>query len=177
MVNDMELVRLSDKYKSYAIFARKLYEISFPIEEKRDNLEQCRVEKNPDYHFDLIMEGDEMLGIALYWQTPSLLFLEHFAILPEKRNGGIGSKALKLIKQKGKPVLLEIEPLKDDITTRRLGFYTRNGFKLNPYFHLQAKLKKGDNDVELKVLTYPEIISKEVYLQFIDYMNSEISAK
>ena len=173
----MRLICADKCNKNYLRLANLLYEKSFPIEERRDNLQQSRVEKHKDYHYDLVFLKEEFLGIALYWETPSLIFLEHLAILPEKRNGGVGSAVLNQIKQKGKAILLEIEPPKDEITNRRLGFYTRNGFKLNPYFHLQAKLKIGDGDVELKVLTYPEIISEKDYLQFIDYMNKEISAK
>ena len=161
----------------YLRLANLLYEKSFPIEERRDKFQQSIVEKHKDYRYDLVFLNGEFLGIALYWETPTLIFLEHLAILPEKRNGGAGSKVLSLFKEMGKPILLEIEPPTDSLTNRRLAFYERNGFKLNPYFHLQAKLKKGDGDVELKVLTYPEIISEKDYLQFIDYMNKEISAK
>lgn len=173
----MRLTSIFTADSTYLTTARLLYENSFPLDERRDEKEQKRVNGNKNYHYDIVLNGEEFLGIALYWETPTLLFLEHLAIVPEKRNLGIGAKILDLLKGKNKTVLLEIEPPKDEISIRRLGFYERNGFKLNPYYHIQAKLKKGDGDIELKILTYPNVISEKEYFAFIEYMNMEISAE
>ena len=46
---------------------------------------------------------------------------------------------------------------------------------MTPHFHIQAKLRRGDADLELKLLSYPEAIGEEEYLRFRRYMDLEIS--
>lgn len=170
----MRLERLSEANSH--LFGRvfALYQSAFPTEERRDDPEQERVLKKEDYHFDLIMADDSLIGVMLYWETENFVFLEHFTTLPELRGKGYGKEALDLLKKKNKLILLEIEPPVDDTTQRRYNFYKRNGFVMNPYYHIQAKYHLGDEDLELKVLTYPRIMEKEEYLAFYEYMTREI---
>ena len=170
----MYLERLSDKNIHIFDRAIALYESAFPREERRDTDELNRVLKKDDYHVDFIMDGDKFQGVMLYWETKNFIYLEHFTILPEIRNRGVGAQALNLLKSKGKIILLEIEPPVDEITSRRFAFYTRNGFLMTPHYHIQAKYHLGDNDLELKIMSYPEVITKDTYLQFQQYMTSEI---
>ena len=123
-----------------------------------------------DYHFDLLLEGDALLGIVLYWEVGELIFLEHLATLPQRRNQGLGSVALSLLKEQGRTILLEIEPPVDTLTCRRYGFYQRNGFQMNPYHHIQAKYRHGDPDVELKILSYPRRLTEGEYQDFYAYL-------
>ena len=159
--------------------AFEIYELSFPYDERRDRAEHERIMKHPDYRCALIMRCDELLGIAFYWELPELIFLEHLATHPEIRGQGIGSGALELLRKMGKTVILEIEPPVDELTYRRYGFYKRNGFTMNPHHHIQAKYHEGDSDLELKILTSPEIISDEKYRDFYSYMikNVDVSSK
>ena len=154
--------------------AFELYKSAFPVEERRDELEQQRVIKKADYHFDLIMSDDDFVGVMLYWETEELVFLEHFTTLPELRGRGYGKGALELLKQKNKVILLEIEPPTDETTQRRYNFYRRNGFAMNPYYHIQAKYHLGDEDLELKVLSYPRVLDQDEYRSFYEYMTREI---
>ncbi len=170
----MRLERLSHENDHLFDKAFELYESSFPVEERRDNSEQCRVLKKDDYHFDLIMVDDRFVGVMLYWETASFVFLEHFATLPELRGRGYGKAALDLLKSKNKIILLEIELPVDDLTNRRYDFYKRNGFIMNPYYHIQAKYHLGDEDFELKVLSYPRVLEKDEYRSFYEYMTREI---
>ncbi len=170
----MYLERLSESNKSLFPKAFSLYEASFPREERRDSAEQARVLAKEDYHVDFIMDDGVFSGIMLYWETDSFIYLEHFTTLPELRNRGLGANALSLLMQKGKTVLLEIEPPVDDITKRRYGFYKRNGFLMNPHHHIQAKYHLGDEDLELKILSYPNILTKDEYIAFQNYMTKEI---
>ena len=170
----MKLERLSSSNAHLFDRAFKLYQSSFPVEERRDDPEQQRVLKKEDYHFDLIMIDDNFVGVMLYWETENFVFLEHFTTLPELRGRGYGKGALDLLKEKNKIILLEIEPPIDDITNRRYGFYKRNGFIMNPYYHIQAKYHLGDEDLELKILTYPRLMEKDEYRAFYEYMTREI---
>lgn len=170
----MTLERLSNH--NFYLFNRaiELYKSAFPKEERRDDLEQERVLKKEDYHFNLIMDDGVFIGVMLYWETEDFVFLEHFTTLPELRGKGFGKTALELLKKKNKIILLEIEPLVNELTKRRYDFYKRNGFLMNPYYHIQAKYHLGDEDLELKVLSYPKILTAEQYQSFYEYMTREI---
>ena len=171
----MRLERVSKSSDRFFSEAFALYESSFPREERRDEKEQNRVLSKEDYHFDLIIDGDSFIGIMLYWEVGEIIFLEHFATTENVRGKGLGAKALEKLKEKGKIILLEIEPPVDEITNRRYGFYKRNGFIMNDVYHIQAKYHKGDEDLELKVLSYPRILTKKEYDKFYDYMIREVS--
>lgn len=173
----MKLERLTDFDSEIFKKAIDLYELSFPVLERRDEDEQYRVLKNENYCFDVITDNDEFIGIMLYWEVNGLIYLEHFATRKDIRGKGYGAKALELLKASGKPVLLEIELPVDELTKRRYGFYKRNGFVMNPYKHIQAKYRQGDSDLELKVLTYPQVVKKEDYDEFYEYMLREIAVR
>lgn len=170
----MRLERFSSSNAHLFEQAFQLYQSSFPVEERRDDLEQQRVLQKDDYHFDFIMQDNCFVGVMLYWETDNFVYLEHFTILPNLRGQGYGKSALDLLKEKNKIILLEIEPPVDDTTQRRYNFYKRNGFILNPYHHIQAKYHLGDADLELKVLTYPRVMEKDEYRSFYEYMTREI---
>lgn len=166
----IRLERLSASNAHLFDAAFNLYQSSFPIEERRDNVDQQRVLKKDDYHFDLIMSDDNFVGVMLYWEINSLIFLEHFTTLPSVRGKGYGKNALDLLKSKNKVILLEIEPPIDDITQRRYNFYKRNGFIMNQYHHIQAKYHLGDKDLELKILSFPRELNQDEYRSFYQYI-------
>ena len=170
----MKLERLGNSNKHHFSAAFSLYESAFPEEERRDRAEHERVMQLDSYHFDLLLEGDELLGVMFYWEIGELIFLEHFTTMPQLRGKGVGSAALNLLKKKGKRILLEIEPPQDELTCRRYGFYQRNGFTMNPFHHIQAKYHLGDEDLELKILSYPSELTPQEYHRFYDYMSRHI---
>lgn len=170
----MTLERLTDTNTELFEKAFSLYESAFPVEERRDQIDQIRVLKHKDYHFDIIKDEDALVGIMLYWMVDDLIFLEHFAMLPELRGNGLGKTALELLKSQEKTILLEIETPVDEITNRRYGFYRRNGFVMNRFRHIQAKYHLGDSDLELKIMSFPSELSNEQYRGFYEYMTREI---
>ena len=142
----MKLTTINSNDKFYTI-AYELYQNSFPYLERRDNNGHNYIMQKPDYHFSILTENEEFLGIMLYFEWDNFIYLEHFAVCPEKRNNGIGSKSLELLKNKGKTVILEIEEPNSEITKRRLGFYQRNGFKLTNHYHIQRMRRSGRQPV------------------------------
>ena len=173
----IRLERLGDRNLHLHPRAMSLYESAFPREERRDEDEQNRVLSKEEYHFDMILDGEELLGIMLYWKTEDFIFLEHFAVLPEARGRGVGATALELLKAEGNTVILEIEVPSDEITRRRLAFYRRCGFVLTKHYHIQAKYRLGDDDLVLKILSYPHGIDGDEYRRFYDYMCREIGVQ
>lgn len=154
-----------------------LYLTAFPADERREEAEHLKILDNPDFHSDAILDGDKFIGILMYWETPDFIFLEHFATVLEARGKGFGSLALSELKKKGKPIILEIEPPVDELTERRYGFYKRNGFLMNDFRHVQARYHFGDSDVELKLLSYPDTLTPEEYLNFEGYLSRNVAVK
>ena len=87
-----------------------LYTISFPLHEQRTREKQERVLSHPEYHFDVIWEGETFVGILLHWEEEGFSYVEHFATDPALRGQGLGARALELLNSRGKSVVLEIDP-------------------------------------------------------------------
>ncbi len=163
-----------DKIYNQAI---SLYERNFIELERRDNEEQARVMKDKDYHFEVILLGEELCGIVFYWETDDFIYLEHLCVMENQRGKGVGAFALNYLKEKNKRVILEIEPVVDQVTNKRLTFYENNGFLLNDYYHIQPKLHKGDKDLRLLILTDNAQITQREYDNFYKYLMDKVQAK
>ena len=108
------------------------------------------------YAGELYTVGGAFVGILYYWYWPqhALLFVEHLSIRPELRGQGYGHAALRLIQLSGICVILEIEPVTDAPTARRLAFYESAGFIRLPYAHVQLSYHPGGNPVPLELLSW-----------------------
>ena len=156
--------------------ALALYCISFPPHEQREAASQVKILGDAEYHFSLIRDGELFVGLVLYWETDSFVYVEHFCILPELRGRKYGQSALKLLAGSGKPVILEIDPPVDEISVRRKGFYERCGFAENPYPHVHPPYHKGNAGHDLVVMSYPCPIPQTAYDAFRHYLNSHVMA-
>ncbi|WP_163102483.1 GNAT family N-acetyltransferase [Peribacillus alkalitolerans] len=100
----------------------------FPIEEmkSKEHIETLLDEKSSIYHKD---EGPH--HVLLYVETPTFIFIDYLFVSKESRGQGLGGKLLKKLKQKEKPIILEVEPVnyEDTDTAKRLHFYKREGFE------------------------------------------------
>ncbi len=170
----MKLERLNENNVVFYNDALNLYINSFPLCERRDMSNHEIALTYLDYHFDFIIKDNNLVGIMLYWESENFIFLEHFAIVKELRNNGYGEKALNLLKEKNKSIILEVEPLVDDITSRRVNFYKRNGFYLTNHHHVQLKYHKNDSDLILKIMSYPLPINQKEYTIFNNYLNKNV---
>ena len=132
----------------------EIYEESFPKHELR-NIKEQKEAMNDD--------EETVVGIIFYWELEQFRYIEHFAVNPNLRGGGYGSKILEKICNDDKITILEIDPVVDEISERRLVFYERLGFKMNKFNHLHPPYKKGDKGHKLKVLSYERIISENQF--------------
>lgn len=107
---------------------------------------------------EVVIEGieyeNEIAGVITLWIFSDFVFAENFAIKAEHRNKGLGAELLQdIIKNyRGKRIILEVEPAKDQIQARRIGFYERNGFTLSPFCYIQPALRSGCEDVPLQIM-------------------------
>ena len=157
--------------------AIELYKTSFPLHEQRETLSQRQILENSEYHFDVIYDQDCFVGIILNWETDRSIYLEHFAIDTTIRNKGYGARALAYLAQRGKRLILEIDPPIDAVSIRRKGFYERVGFIENPYEHIHPPYKEGNEGHVLVVMTYPTAIDPTAYSDFATYLHQVVMAR
>ena len=138
-----------------------LMERSFPKEEYRPYPAQRALLGDPAYSIYVAREGHRIVGFAAVWELETILFLEHLAVEPDCRNGGIGTKILQYFANKR--TCLEVEPPESSLTRRRIGFYERNGFLLNDYPYMQPSLGRGRNPVPLYIMTSGGTVTPEEF--------------
>ena len=139
----------------------QILEQSFPVDERRPYEAQRALLAEPRYSILVKREGEAILGFFATWELDGVLFLEHFAVDPAARNGGVGSQMLtELLAHATKPVCLEVEPPADELTRRRVAFYERHGMVLNSYPYTQPAMAEGQSPVPLLIMTSGEAVSK-----------------
>ena len=144
----------------------QIYEImeqSFPQEEHRLYEGQLGLMDRSHYKVYGVWEpSGELGGFMAVWELDDWCFLEHFAVAPSRRNSGLGSSMLKELQAMyAVPICLEAEPPENELTSRRVGFYERNGFYLNPYAYEQPSLGEGRHPVPLQIMTTEEPLTQE----------------
>ncbi|WP_216857425.1 GNAT family N-acetyltransferase [Paenibacillus tritici] len=156
------------------IFA--IMEASFPVSELRTYSGQRDLLNHPNYHLYTSKDAEgRILAFLAAWEFPGLRFIEHIAVNPALRSGGIGNKLMSsYIARSGKPVLLEVEPPDGELEQRRIGFYERLGFHLNPYDYMQPPLRAGQADLPLRIMTYPEPVTMEEFHRFRDILYTDV---
>jgi GNAT superfamily N-acetyltransferase len=100
----------------------------FPVEEmkSREHMETLLRERSNIYHKD---EGQN--HVLMYAELDDFVFIDYLFVSKNARGQGLGHKLIEKMKQKGKPIILEVEPVnyKDSDTGKRLHFYKREGFE------------------------------------------------
>ena len=164
----------SEKDQHFAEFW-KIYSASFPLNERRESNQQTEVFKKQEYQVDIYLSDNHVIGFIAFWTTTDFIYIEHLAIAPEVRSMGLGSAILKpFIERESIPVILEIEPIINDLTRRRLKFYKSLGFIMNDHLHLQPPYHPSDLPLHLVILTYPNQIDEDIYRQFAKFQNNTV---
>ncbi len=118
----------------------EIYISSFPEEERRPLRAQAVAASRPEALFYRIVREGQTVGMFTAWELGEVVYGEHFAVGPRVRAQGLGTKVLRTImRATGKPLFGEVEPPTDELTTRRLNFYLREGFHvLDREYHQPA---------------------------------------
>ncbi len=142
-------------------------ESAFPYEERRDFIDQKECLGKKYFNFFEIFDGENPVGFISPWVFEGFVYIEHLAIDANKRGGGYGSKTIEEIKKLyNKPIILEAEAPETEQQIKRIKFYERSGFNVNPYPYTQPSYHGGEG-VPLKILSYPRPISQEELENFI----------
>ena len=157
----MEFVEL--KEEDYPSFLQ-LYNESFPPEERRDyederHLSEFIKMKHGKFHAFAVKDGDLFLGFLSYWEFEGYTYVEHFAVIPERRGNNIGRKMLgHLFKTVSEDVLLEVEPPVTPDAERRIKFYENTGFRVRQEFDYMQPPYSGDKQpVKMLLMTHGNV--------------------
>ncbi len=129
---------------------------SFPSDERRPYTEQKALLDLSCYRIlaQLDPSNTHIQGFLTTWDTPSLCFIEHFAVNPLDRNHGLGAAMLQeLMTQQSKRICLEVELPETELAIRRIRFYERNGLYLNSYDYTQPPLSAEQQPLSLYLMT------------------------
>ena len=135
---------------------KQIYEASFPIDERRNELNFEHIASH-EAKFNIlgIDRGNDLIGFINYWKFDTFVYIDHFAIDANKRGDGVGSESLRYFLDKMDcPVIIEVEPPVSSLTKRRVAFYERMGFKMwNSINYMQPPYDNTRNSIELKLMT------------------------
>lgn len=170
----MEFARISSNDNSSFDDAMDIYKVSFPIFEQRIIKNQIDVLKDDRYNFIVIYENRELVGILLYWDLDNCKYIEHLAISPSLRGKNYGSRVLKEFCENNGTIILEIDPPVDDISIKRLNFYSNLGFELQDFEHIHPPYRKDYNGHKLKVMSFNRNLSEDEYNTFNVFLKDRI---
>ncbi len=170
----MKFIRISSKDDYYFKDAMEIYKSSFPIFEQRTLKSQIEVLKNKEYNCSAICENDELIGILFYWKYDKYIYIEHLAISQNLRGKNYGSRLLNEFCKNNKNTILEIDIPADDVSIKRLNFYSKLGFKMQNFEHIHPPYRKGYEGHTLKVMSFNKDLSDEEYHMFNKFLNETV---
>lgn len=130
-----------------------LYLEAFPQEERRTGNELLRMLNVEEMNFSAVLQERTVVGLVVFWNFDSFLYLEHLAVLPVFRGKGYGEAVLERLKMKALPILLEVEIPFDEVSSRRITFYHRCGFQALPVYYHQPPYREGDSVVPMMLFS------------------------
>lgn len=132
---------------------------NFASDELRDRESTICLVDDDRYGVYRIYDGDEDVGFVTIWTPGDFAFVEHFAIYEEFRNKGAGGRAIDEVCKKYGKVILEVEKPVDEIKKRRIAFYERHGFVVNPQPYVQPAYRRDSKRVHMLLMSYPRALS------------------
>lgn len=171
----MKTLNLKKCEKEYLLQAWELYNLSFPNEEKRTLQEQEIILKEERYNPIIFVKDNEVVAILFFWNFTKYTFIEHFAISYKLRGQSYGSKILTNFLQQHQNVVLEIEPICNEITQKRFNFYKKFNFVINDFKHFQIPFRKDSQEVELLILSNVNKLEKTEYEKLYSEMKNSLT--
>ncbi len=154
----------------------EVYQYSFPPHEQRSLESQVEKLEEEKCSIEAYIEEEVFIGFIIYWQYPTYIYIEHFALSKESRGAGRGSEILRSLIERhdGKKIVLDIDPIEDEISRRRREFYLRLGFIQNPHHHIHPPYRDGEKEFELILMTTTAELSESEYKQLMEGLRSDI---
>lgn len=174
-----KIMKLIQAYEEQDLVAiQKLYREAFPIEERKPF--SMLLQKRGEQFVEILAiktEEDRFCGLAITVLHKDMVLLDYFAIANECRDGGLGTKALGLLKARyaDRRFFLEIESTDADVPDRvnrmrRKAFYEKNG--LTP-----TSLLVNLFGVEMEILVNSCTVRYEEYHEMYEMFGTDIGDK
>ena len=142
----------------------QLYTSAFPADERRDFCDFLSLLADEESVFAVmgaLDAGDEsrLLAFITFWDFGTIMYLEHFAVIPQMRGHGIGTTVFThFLGNIASTIVLEVEPPETQVAIKRIKFYEALGLKLWPQFHyVQPPYSPDKNELELKLMTHGNV--------------------
>jgi ribosomal protein S18 acetylase RimI-like enzyme len=179
MEKDMHRFRIKNENDPRFQQVWAIYRSSFPLREQRTPEHQRTAFGSPLYRMDAYRDGERTIGFIDYWIFPDYAYIEHYAMAEAVRGQGYGTKILGdfLRRMEGKTVVLEIDPVVDEVSTRRLEFYEKLGFRESPFRHACPKYQPDETEGELWVLSWPTTVDCDFYERFYNDLHNVVMAR
>jgi ribosomal protein S18 acetylase RimI-like enzyme len=146
--------RILDKDEFPDVF--QLMKLSFPPSEFRSYEGELNLFNHSNYKVLAVEENGTLQAFIAEWIIEGVRYVEHFAVNPQVRGQGLGSKIIrKYLGQATTPVIIEVEANDTAIAKRRITFYERLGFALSDIEYVQPLLQPSSTDVLLRLMHYP----------------------
>ncbi len=170
-----EFYRHASQDEPRLLAALSLYAASFPEHEQRLFCDLAAALSDPAFFSESIWQGETLLGLLFYWKYGAgNCYVEHFAVNPALRGRSIGSGILSSFCAQHPLSVLEIDPLADEVSVRRKGFYERLGFCLNPYEHRHPPYRVGNAPHPLLVMSWPRVLEQTEYSEFTEFLSHRV---
>lgn len=144
-----------------------LYKISFPRKERKPFQRILRLCKNRKMELLVLKDEESFNGFVVTAVMEKLVLVDYLAIVPQKRNGGMGSICLNLLLDyyQGKKIFLEIEQINNQAKNaqqreKRKQFYLRNGMKETGVFWNMY-------GVPMEILAFQDIVKEETIAMYV----------
>jgi ribosomal protein S18 acetylase RimI-like enzyme len=171
---NIELERIQSADHKYIPDLLNLYLDAFPREERRElNVLVAMLDENEMY-FAAIMHGSVPVGLVIYWIFDGFLYVEHLAVRHEHRGKGIGGAILKMLREKGDPVMLEVEIPHDEASLQRVHFYNRSGFNQLPVEYFQPPYREGESVLPMMLYSDSPVWDEEVLRRTIELFQTRV---
>ena len=132
---------------------KDLYINSFPAHERREFYELVNQLSKPNFRIFRVAHISVIVGFISVWDFIDFTFVEHFAVSPKHRGLGLGTQVMNtLIGREEKPIVLEVEPPIDELSAKRVKFYSKFGFVILPQVYIQPSYSSNKPAVEMRLM-------------------------
>ena len=164
----MKLMNIADEGAQYKWQLYDLYDKAFPEQEKKP-----------------LQVMEQLVADGKMEEEQNRALLDYYAIAPEKRNGGYGSKGLEVLLERFKnyKYIFEIETQNEKAENaeerkRRKAFYLRNGLKETGLFVnvYDTDFELLTPDGELTFWEYVDFLREVMYEEYVEILRPTLIA-
>ena len=155
-----------------------MLEDDFCADERKSKDAEFEAFADEKFSPNFIYDGDNLLGYVCFWNFDNFVYIEHLAIAKQLRGHGIGSKFLnEFVLNFKKDIILEAELPVETIAKKRISFYERNGFVLNPYEYYQPAYREDSNTVPMLVMSHGNKLPENIFNSYIEKIKQHVYHK